>query len=58
MFKHEKQLFYPAAVESPHPQQVVLLQEQLGGGNGELKAAWLVFVSIKNGEFVWFQMKG
>ena len=52
MFKHEKQLFYPVAVESPNPQQVVLLQEQLGGGNGELKAARLVFVSIKNGEFV------
>ena len=39
MFKHEKQLFHPVAVEGPNPQYAVLLQEQLGGGNGELKAA-------------------
>lgn len=39
MFKHEKQLFHPVAVERPNPQYAVLLQEQLGGGNGELKAA-------------------
>lgn len=39
MFKHEKQLFHPVAVEKPNPQYAVLLQEQLGGGNGELKAA-------------------
>ncbi len=39
MFKHEKQLFHPVEVERPNPQYAVLLQEQLGGGNGELKAA-------------------
>ena len=39
MFKHEKQLFHPVAVERPNPQYAVLLQEQLGGGNGDLKAA-------------------
>ena len=39
MFKHEKQLLHPVAVERPNPQYAVLLQEQLGGGNGELKAA-------------------
>ncbi len=39
MFKHEKMLFHPVAVERPNPQYAVLLQEQLGGGNGELKAA-------------------
>ena len=37
--KHEKQLFHPVEVERPNPQYAVLLQEQLGGGNGELKAA-------------------
>ena len=36
MFKHEKQLFHPVAVERPNPQYAALLQEQLGGGNGEL----------------------
>ena len=39
MFKHEKQFFHPVAVERPNPQYAVLLQEQMGGGNGELKAA-------------------
>lgn len=39
MFKHEKQLFHPVSVERPNPQYAALLQEQLGGGNGELKAA-------------------
>ena len=39
MFKHEKPLFHPVAVEKPNPQYAVLMQEQLGGGNGELKAA-------------------
>lgn len=38
-FKHEKQLFHPVGVEKANPQYAVLLQEQLGGGNGELKAA-------------------
>ena len=39
MFKHEKQLFHPVSAERPNPQYAALLQEQLGGGNGELKAA-------------------
>lgn len=39
MFKHEKLLFHPVAVERPNPQYAALLQEQLGGANGELKAA-------------------
>ena len=39
MFKHEKMLFHPVGVERANPQYAVLLQEQLGGGNGELKAA-------------------
>lgn len=39
MFKHEKELFHPVAVERPNPQYAALLHEQLGGANGELKAA-------------------
>ena len=39
MFKHQKKLFHPVEIEKPNPQYAVLLQEQLGGGNGELKAA-------------------
>ena len=39
MFKHVKQLLKPVSIEKPNPQYAVLLQEQLGGGNGELKAA-------------------
>ncbi len=39
MFKHEKMLFHPVSIERPNPQYAALLQEQLGGGNGELKAA-------------------
>lgn len=39
MFKHQKKMLHPVKVERPNPQYAVLLQEQLGGGNGELKAA-------------------
>ena len=39
MFKHEKQLLENVKVERANPQYAALLQEQLGGGNGELKAA-------------------
>lgn len=41
MFRHEKQLLnnLQVKVERPNPQYAVLMQEQLGGGNGELKAA-------------------
>ncbi|CEN74881.1 manganese catalase [[Clostridium] sordellii] len=39
MFKHDKKLLREVKVERPNPQYAVLMQEQLGGGNGELKAA-------------------
>ncbi len=39
MFKHEKQLLFPVEIEKPNPHYAALLQEQLGGSNGELKAA-------------------
>lgn len=39
MFRHEKQLLNPVRIEKVKPQYAVLLQEQLGGANGELKAA-------------------
>lgn len=39
MFKHEKQLFHPVEIEKANPQYAAFLQEQLGGANGELKAA-------------------
>ncbi len=39
MFKHDNVLFHPVAVEKANSQYAALLQEQLGGGNGELKAA-------------------
>ena len=39
MFKHDKKLFREVKVERPNPQYAVLMQEQLGGANGELKAA-------------------
>ncbi len=39
MFRHEKQYFHPVSVERANPQYAALLQEQLGGGNGEMKAA-------------------
>ncbi len=39
MFKHEKPLLHEVKVEKPNPQYAALMQEQLGGENGELKAA-------------------
>lgn len=39
MFRHEKKLLHPVGCERPNPQYAVLMQEQLGGANGELKAA-------------------
>ena len=39
IFKHEKLLLHPVEIEKPNPQYAALLHEQLGGGNGELKAA-------------------
>lgn len=39
MFKHEKILLKDVKAERANPQYAILMQEQLGGGNGELKAA-------------------
>ena len=39
MFKHQKKMMRPVKVERPNPQYANLMQEQLGGCNGELKAA-------------------
>jgi Mn-containing catalase len=39
LFKHDKALLHEVKVEKPNPQYAVLMQEQLGGANGELKAA-------------------
>mgnify|MGYP004564616261 FL=1 len=39
MFKHDKALLREVKVERPNPQYAVLMQEQLGGANGELKSA-------------------
>lgn len=39
MFKHEKQLLKDVRVDGPNPNYANLLQEQLGGPQGELKAA-------------------
>ena len=39
MFKHDKKLLRDVKVEKPNPQYAVLMQEQLGGCNGEVKAA-------------------
>lgn len=39
MFKHEKKLLNDVRVDRPNPNYAALLQEQLGGPQGELKAA-------------------
>lgn len=39
MFKHEKQLLNEVKVDAPNPNYAAMMQEQLGGANGELKAA-------------------
>lgn len=39
LFKHEKELLTTVRVDGPNPQYASMLVEQLGGGNGELKAA-------------------
>lgn len=39
MFKHEKQMLHPVKVDKPNPNYAAMLQEQLGGPQGELKAA-------------------
>ena len=39
MFKHDKELLEMVKVEQPNPNYAAMLQEQLGGPQGELKAA-------------------
>lgn len=39
MFKHENQFLQDVSVERPNPAYAAMMQEQLGGANGELKAA-------------------
>lgn len=39
MFKHEKNLLHEVKVDGPNPNYAAMLQEQLGGPQGELKAA-------------------
>lgn len=39
MFRHEKQTLNPVRVDRPNPNYASMLQEQLGGPHGELKAA-------------------
>lgn len=39
MFKHEKNLLHEVRVDGPNPNYATMLQEQLGGPQGELKAA-------------------
>ncbi|MEG1475108.1 MAG: manganese catalase family protein [Longicatena sp.] len=39
MFEHKKKLLHKVKVEKPNPQYAVLMQETLGGANGEVKAA-------------------
>ncbi len=39
MFKHDKKLMHAVRIEKANPQYAALMQEQLGGANGELKAA-------------------
>jgi Mn-containing catalase len=39
MFKHEKQLLMDVKVDGPNPNYANMMQEQLGGPQGELKAA-------------------
>lgn len=38
MFKHEKALLHEVKVDAPNPNYAAMLQEQIGGSNGELKA--------------------
>lgn len=39
MFLHDKKMLYEVKVDKPNPNYAALLQEQLGGPQGELKAA-------------------
>ncbi|MEN6462904.1 MAG: manganese catalase family protein [Syntrophomonas sp.] len=39
MFKHDKNLLHEVKVDCPNPNYAAMMQEQLGGPHGELKAA-------------------
>ena len=43
MFKYESRYLHPVKVDKPNPNYATLLQEQLGGPQGELKAAMQYF---------------
>ena len=43
MFKHQKKLLHPVKVKKPNPTYAALLQEQLGGPQGEMKSAMQYF---------------
>lgn len=43
MFKHDKQLLMNVKVDRPNPAFAVMLQDQLGGPHGEMKAAMQYF---------------
>ncbi|WP_018247536.1 manganese catalase family protein [Orenia marismortui] len=43
MFSHDKQLLHEVKVDTPNPAYATMLQEQLGGPNGELKAGLQYF---------------
>jgi Mn-containing catalase len=43
MFKHDKQLLMSVKVDRPNPTFAVMLQDQLGGPHGEMKAAMQYF---------------
>ncbi|MDF2676487.1 MAG: Catalase, partial [Bacillota bacterium] len=39
MFFHDKKMLYEVRVDKPNPNYATMMQEQLGGPHGELKAA-------------------
>lgn len=43
MFKYESRYLHPVKIDRPNPKYATLLQEQLGGPQGELKAAMQYF---------------
>ena len=43
MFKYESQYLHPVRVDRPNPHYAILIQQQLGGPQGELKAAMQYF---------------
>ncbi len=46
MFEHKKQLLHEVKVQRPNPQYAVLMQEQLGGGNDELKTQCSISLKV------------